>query len=352
MRYFAYHAALEGVTRRFHELFGPPRLPDDSLDERTADIAASIQRVTEDALVAIARHARERTGARHLVLAGGVALNCLANTRILREAGFDGVWIQPAAGDSGGAVGAALHLYHMVLRGARRGPLRNAYLGPDYGDRVEAFLAGHGIDYARLGDRELVATTASLLAAGNVVGWYNGRMEFGPRALGARSILADPRDPGMKDTLNAKIKHREPFRPFAPAVLLEAADDYFDLGCSSPYMLFVAGVRSDRRAELPAVTHVDGTARLQTVTPEENGRFEALIRAFGQQTGVPVLVNTSFNVRGEPIVCTPEQAYNCFAHTDIDYLVLGNCLVERAAKRAFAAYAGRAQVRSAAEAFV
>jgi carbamoyltransferase len=353
MRYFAYHATLQGVSRRFVELFGPPRAPDDSLDERTADIAASIQKVTEDALVAIARHARELTGARHLVMAGGVALNCLANTRILREAGFDGVWVQPAAGDSGGAVGAALHLYHMVLRGPRRGPLRNAYLGPAYdNDAIQAFLESQEIDYERLAPTEVARTTSALLAEGHVVGWFQGRMEFGPRALGARSILADPRDPRMKDLLNEKIKHREPFRPFAPSVLLDAADDYFDLGCPSPYMLFVADVRPEQRARIPAVAHVDGTARLQTVTPDENGRYADLLREFGQRTGVPVLVNTSFNVRGEPIVCTPAEAYNCFSHTDIDYLVLGDYLVSRAAKRPLAPYAGRTRIRAEAEAIV
>src|SRR5262249_32623693 len=244
MRYFAYHATLQGVSRRFVDVFGLPREPDDSLAERTADIAASIQKVTEDALVAIARHARELTGARHLVMAGGVALNCLANTRILREAGFDGVWVQPAAGDSGGAVGAALHLYHMVLRGPRRGPLRNAYLGPAYdNDTIQAFLESQEIVYERLAPGEVARTTSALLAEGHVVGWFQGRMEFGPRALGARSILADPRDPRMKDLLNEKIKYREPFRPFAPSVLLDAADDYFDPGCPSPHILFVSDVR-------------------------------------------------------------------------------------------------------------
>ncbi len=353
MRYFAYHASLEGVARRFLDLFGPPRAPDDGLEPRTADIAASIQRVTEDVLVAIARHARQLTGARYLVMAGGVALNCLANTRILQEAGFDGVWIQPAAGDSGGAVGAALHLYHMVLRGPRAAPLRNAYLGPAYdAEAIETFLRARDIGYERLGERDLVETTARLLADGQVVGWYQGRMEFGPRALGARSILADPRDPAMKDVLNEKIKHRERFRPFAPAVLLEAAADYFDLGCPSPYMLFTARARPERQAAIPSVTHVDGTARLQTVTPEENGRFAALLQAFGRRTGVPVLINTSFNVRGEPIVCTPAEAYNCFAHTDMDYLVLGDYLIDRAAKRPIAPYAGHARVRAEAEALV
>jgi carbamoyltransferase len=353
MRYFSYHATLRGVAQRFYDLFGPPRAPDDSLDERTADIAASIQKVTEDAMVAIARHARELTGKRNLVMAGGVALNCLANTRVLREAGFDDVWIQPAAGDSGGAVGAALHLYHMVLRGSRGGPLRNAYLGPAYdGDAIQGFLDRHGIGYERLSEDVLVHTTASLLAEGNVVGWYSGRMEFGPRALGSRSILADPRDPRMKDTLNEKIKHREQFRPFAPSALLDRADEYFDLGGPSPYMLFVAGVHPQRQSELPAITHVDGTARLQTVTPEDNGRYDALIREFYRLTGTPVLINTSFNVRGEPIVLTPEDAYNCFSHTDMDYLVLGDFLVDRHAKRQVAPYAGKARVRDSAEVFV
>jgi carbamoyltransferase len=240
-----------------------------------------------------------------------------------------------------------------VQRQPRRGPLRHAYLGPAYdAAAVQAFLDGQAIAYTRLPADDLVRTTAQLLADGHVIGWYQGRMEFGPRALGARSILADPRDPAMKDVLNAKIKHREPFRPFAPSVLLEHADDYFDLGCASPYMLFTAGVRPEQRNAIPAAMHVDGTARLQTVTSDENGRYAALLREFGRLSGVPVLVNTSFNVRGEPIVCTPQEAYNCFSHTDLDYLVLGDYLVERAAKREVAPYAGRERVRAASEALV
>jgi carbamoyltransferase len=277
-------------------------------------------------------------------MAGGVALNCVANGRILREAGFKDIWIQPAAGDAGGALGVASYLYHKLSGGPRTYVMRNAYLGPAYGaDEIRAFLDSSGIPYEELDDAALVKRVGRLLAENNVIGWYQGRMEFGPRALGSRSILANASHPQMKDILNEKIKHREQFRPFAPAVLLEETPNYFDLDAQhdSPYMLLVADVHPERRALLPAITHVDGTARLQTVTAEENGLYYQVIREFFGHTGVPIIVNTSFNVRGEPIVNTPAEAYNCFSHTDMDYLALGNCLVTSAAKKIIAPYPGR-----------
>jgi carbamoyltransferase len=341
LRYFAYHQSLRAISQEFVRLFGPPRRAEAELDSKYADLAASIQRVTEDTLVAIAQHAREATGARNLCLAGGVALNCVANARVLKEAGFERLYVQPAAGDSGGCIGAAGYLYHTVLRQPRVWTMDHAQLGPEYSDaEIGAFLDQAGVRYTRLDRDARVRGIARLLADGNVVGWFQGRMEFGPRALGGRSILANPRDPTMRDKLNAKIKHREPFRPFAPSVLAGSAPRYFDLRDDSPFMLLVADVHPDQREVIPAVTHADGTARVQTVTHAQQPLYYELIEAFGQLTGTPVLLNTSFNVRGEPIVCTPADAYNCFAHTDIDFLVLGSYLVSREAKQPLRAYPG------------
>ncbi len=351
MRYFAYHRGSHTFDRAFVELFGPVRHPEAGLEERYADIAASIQVVTEDALLGIARRARELSGSSNLCMAGGVALNVLANTRVLHEAGFENVWVQPAAGDSGGCIGAATYLHHAVLRNEQRHPMRTAYLGPSFSNaEIRAFLEREGIAYTALTQATIAPTVAHLLAENAVVGWFQGRMEFGPRALGARSILANPTSPSMKDTLNAKIKHREAFRPFAPSTLKEAAGTYFELDgrapgdTESPFMLLVARVRAEKQHLLPAITHVDGTARVQTVSREQNPLYYALIEEFGKLTGVPVVVNTSFNVRGEPIVCTPEQAFNSFAHTDMDYLVLGDALIPAAAKRRVAAYPGSQRV--------
>lgn len=337
MRYFEYHRALRSYGRRFVELFGPPRRPEAELEQRYADIAASVQAVLEDVLVRMATHLRKETGLSKLCLAGGVALNGLANTRILKEAGFDELFIQPAAGDAGGAVGAAAYFYHTVLGNRRCAPMRHAYLGPAFSDEeIASFLARHDIPAVELSDDALVERVADLLALDHVVGWFRGRMEFGPRALGSRSILASPRRPEMKDILNEKIKHRESFRPFAPSVTLEDAPRYFELDCESPYMLHIPKVRPEKRAEIPAVTHTDGTARLQTVSRDVNPVYYDVIRAFERRTGVPVIVNTSFNVRGEPIVCTPQDAYDCFARTDMDELVLGNYLLDRDAKKRIA----------------
>ncbi len=358
MRYFGYHQSLRSITRAFTDLLGPPRPAEAELDQKYADIAASLQLVTEEIMVGLARQARTLTGSDNLCLAGGVALNVLANAKILRESGFLNVWIQPAAGDSGGCIGAATHLYHTVLRQPRTWTMTDAYLGPGYSnDEIAAFLSELEVSHTVLHGAELTSAVARLLADGNVIGWFQGRMEFGPRALGARSILANPTDPGMKDKLNAKIKHREQFRPFAPSVLKEAASTYFDFdGRStdreSPFMLLVARVRPDKQHLVPAITHADGTARVQTVGREQNPRYYDLIEAFGKLTGVPVLVNTSFNVRGEPIVCTPAEAFNSFSHTDMDYLVMGDALIPSSSKRQLSAYPGATLIRAGAEVVV
>ena len=351
MRYFDYATGLRMTAGRFHELFGaPPRAPEAPIDQHTMDVAASIQRVTEDVVLALVRSLHEETGLADLCLAGGVALNCVANGRVLREGPWRNLWVQPAAGDAGGAVGAALYAWHEHFGGAREpqqpDSMRGSYLGPAISDaQAAAFLEGEGLAFDRCGEPELAERVAKLLADGQVVGWVQGRMEFGPRALGSRSILGDPRDPEMQRRLNLKIKFRESFRPFAPSVLAERVEQVFELDRPSPYMLLVAPVR-DRieveevggtllerlyrpRSRLPAITHVDGSARIHTVDPATNPRFHALLSAFERRTGVPVLINTSFNVRGEPIVCTAEDAVRCFLATGMDYLVLGNCLLEQ-----------------------
>jgi carbamoyltransferase len=309
-------------------------------------------------MLGLARRARSLSGSENLCLAGGVALNVLANARILRESGFQRLWVQPAAGDAGGCLGAATYLYHTILRHPRAYQMHTAYLGPSYSNaEIHAFLSREGVPFTRLEERAIAPTVARLLADSDVVGWFQGRMEFGPRALGARSILANPTDPTTKDTLNAKIKHREAFRPFAPSTLVEAAPTYFEFGSpagdvESPFMLLTARVREDKQRLLPAITHVDGTARVQTVSRAQNPLYYALIEEFGKLTGVPVLVNTSFNVQGEPIVCTPEEAFNSFAHTDMDYLVMGDALIPAASKRKLGAYPGRAQVHDGVEVVV
>jgi carbamoyltransferase len=358
MRYLAYHRGLRSIDQPFVDLFGPPRDPGAELEQRFADIAASIQVVTEEAMLGLARRARELSGSENLCMAGGVALNVLANARILRESGFKRLWIQPAAGDAGGCLGAATYLYHTVLRNPRRYRMDTAYLGPCYANaEIHEFLRREGVVFSVMDDAEIAPCVARLLADNNVVGWFQGRMEFGPRALGARSILANPTDPATKDTLNAKIKHREAFRPFAPSTLVEAASTYFEFGSpegevDSPFMLLTARVRPDKQHLLPAITHVDGTARVQTVSRTQNPLYYALIEEFGKLTGVPVLVNTSFNVQGEPIVCTPSEAFNSFAHTDMDYLVMGNALVPAGSKRKLGAYPGTKLVHAGEEVVV
>ena len=357
MDYFDYCTGLRMTSERFHRLFGgEPRGPESELTQREMDLARSVQEVTELAVLRIARHVRRQTGMRNLCLAGGVALNCVANGRLLRERVFDRLWVQPAAGDAGGAVGAALaacHVHGAVPRDdaeRKHDGMNGAYLGPAYADgEIETFLNKHGYPYEKLEGANLYHAVTELLAGEKVVGWFQGRMEFGPRALGNRSILGDPRSPGMQATLNLKIKYRESFRPFAPAVLEERVGDYFELEEPSPYMMLVAPVKAGRRvplmeedrslfgiarlnrprSDIPAVTHLDYSARIQTISRETNPRFHALLQAFEAKTGCGVLVNTSFNVRGEPIVCTPEDAYRCFMRTEMDALVLGSFLLRK-----------------------
>jgi carbamoyltransferase len=350
--YFDYCTGLTMTNENFAELFGmAARKPQDGLEQPHMDLAASIQHVTEEAVLRLTRALAAETGMRNLCLAGGVALNCVANGKVLRDGGFDNLWIQPAAGDAGGALGAALAAYHLEL-GCERQPsneldgMSGSFLGPAYdGAEIRHRLSAAGAVFAEFGDDDLIDRTARALADGKAVGWFQGRMEFGPRALGARSILGDARSPTMQRTLNLKIKYREGFRPFAPSVLRDDAADWFELDGDSPYMLLVADVAARHRralddaerrlsgldmlhvarSSIPAVTNVDYSARIQTVHREINPRYHALLSRFKALTGCPVLVNTSFNVRGEPICCTPEDAFRCFMGSEIDVLVAGNC---------------------------
>ena len=364
--YFDYCTGLTMTNGRFDDLFGgPPREPEAPLTRRHMDLAASVQAVVEEAVLRLTRALRAETGIPRLCLAGGVALNCVANGKVLRDGRFDDLWVQPAAGDAGGALGAALAASHGLFGAPRRAPgatrtgaadgaggdaMRGALLGPAFGpDAVRRALDAAGARYETLSDEALIAATVDALAAGLAVGWFQGRMEFGPRALGNRSILADARSPAMQRTLNLKVKRRESFRPFAPSVPRADAAHWFELDRDSPYMLLVAGVHpaqrlpegeADRartgldrlrvpRSRIPAVTHVDGSARVQTVHRETNPRYHALLEAFKARTGCPVLVNTSFNVRGEPIVCTPGDAFRCFLGTGLDRLAVGNCFLRK-----------------------
>jgi carbamoyltransferase len=357
MRYFNYLGGLTMTNRRFERLFGgPAREPESEITRREMDLARSIQVVTEEIVLRMARHAAATTGQRDACLAGGVALNCVANGRLLREGPFERVWVQPAAGDAGGAIGAALYGWHQIA-GRPRVPessgdgMSAAYLGPEFSDEeIGGYLDSHGYPAERIRDRELWARRiAEMVADGKVVGLFVGRMEFGPRALGHRSILGDPRSPSMQSIMNLKIKYRESFRPFAPAVLAERAGDWFDIDVESPYMMMVAEVRrhlhtngastgsdnlrewvNEVRSDIPAVTHVDHSARLQTVNRDQSPEFHAILEAFEELTGCPVMINTSFNVRGEPIVCSPDHAYRCFMRTEMDHLVLGEHLLDKA----------------------
>ncbi len=347
MAYFTYPAGLTMTGRRFAGLFdGPPRRSEAPLTRREMDLARSVQVVTEEAMMNMARHVHRQTGERNLCLAGGVALNCVANGRLLHEGPFERLWIQPAAGDAGGALGAALAAWYQY-EGRKRAPvtpdaMQGTFLGPAFSDEeIETFLDREALPREYVGYDALPDRVADLLAAQKVVGWFQGRMEFGPRALGARSILADPRGREVQRLVNLKIKFRESFRPFAPSVLADRADDFFALGAASPYMMLVAPVRNvliegqglERLQHIdspvPAVTHVDGSARIQTVHKETNALYYRLLQAFEARTGCPVVVNTSFNVRGEPIVCTPEDAYRCFRRTHMDVLALGPYLVAK-----------------------
>ena len=332
LRYFDYLSGTRMTNRAFAEVFGPPRAPEAPMTQRDMDLARSVQVVTEEVMLLLAQELHRRTGLSDLCLAGGVALNCVANGRLLRDGPFSRIWVQPAANDAGGALGAALHVWHCYLGNPRTPPqgdaMQGSLLGPSFTNAVvRAELDAEGAVYETLADDEVCRRTAQLLDEQQVVGWFQGRMEFGPRALGARSILGDARSPTMQSTINLKIKERESFRPFAPSVLREEASRWFTLDGDSPYMLFTTDVVAAHRTELPAVTHIDGSARVQTVARDGAPRFHALLSAFATRTGCPVLVNTSFNVRGEPIVCRPRDAYRCFMRTGIDALVIENQLL-------------------------
>lgn len=359
MQYFDYCTALTMTNARFSNLFGhPPREPDAPLEQRHMDLARSVQAVTEEVVLRICRQLHTETGQKNLCLAGGVALNCVANGRVLREGPFENIWIQPASGDAGGSLGAALAIAHTMGASTEisvNGPadsMKGCYLGPEYDEELtRRTLDEFDAVYDQLDEDAFIEKISSALADGRIVGWFQGRMEFGPRALGNRSILGDPRSPSMQRILNLKIKYRESFRPFAPAVLREDVADYFDLDGDSPYMLLVADVKEKRRkqppndhkatgldllqavrSDIPAVTHVDYSARVQTVNPETNPRFYHLLEAFKRQTGCGVLVNTSFNVRDEPIVCTPQDAYQCFMGSEMDLLAIDRFILDKQAQ--------------------
>jgi len=356
LRYFDYCTGLTMTNERFHDLFGgPPRKPEERMEQRHMDLAASVQAVLEEAVLRMICSIAAKTGARNLCIAGGVGLNCVANGKALRNGRFQGIWIQPAAGDAGGAAGAALVAYHIHRGQPRRiaaglDGMKGAYLGPSFDDAdIEKRLTRAGARFSTLSDSDLLEQTVDALVEGKAVGWFQGRMEFGPRALGNRSILGDPRSPTMQSLLNLKVKYRESFRPFAPSVLREDLADWFEMDTDSPYMLLVAGVAERRRiamtsaqqalfgieklnaprSEIPAVTHVDYSARIQTVHRETNPRYHDLLTAFKARTGCPILVNTSFNIRGEPIVCTPEDALRCFMGTEMETLAVGNCFLRK-----------------------
>ena len=359
LSYFNYCTGLTMTSARFHDLFGaPPRPAESMLTQKHMDIAASIQQVTEEVVLRLARSLVKETGEKNLCLAGGVALNCVANGKVLREGGQDHLWIQPASGDAGGALGAALAAYHLHLKQPRQltdlgDSMKGGYLGPIFSDeKIVKRLEGVGARFEVLKEDDLIRSCVKILEEGKAVGWFQGRMEFGPRALGARSILGDARSPQMQSVLNLKVKFRESFRPFAPSVLQEDVSEWFDLDADSPYMLLVADIAKKYqrpmtdeqkqlfgieklnvpRSDIPAITHVDYSARIQTVHKETNPRYHKLLSVFKSRTGCPVLVNTSFNVRGEPIVCTPEDAFRCFMGTGIEALAIGNCLLRKEAQ--------------------
>jgi len=356
MEYFNYAAGLTMTSEKFHQLFGgPPRQSETELTQKEMDLTRSVQDVTEMAVIRMARHAQKETGLKHCCLAGGVALNCVANGKLLRENIFEDIWIQPAAGDAGGALGAALYAWHQYLDKPRTADNVNdfqkgSYLGPEFSnDQTRAFLQRHKLPYVEVPTEDIPEKVADLIADEKVIGWHQGRMEFGPRALGARSILGDARSPKMQETMNLKIKYRESFRPFAPCVTAERVSDYFEIDRASPYMLLVADVKKERqkpmtdeernffgmeklyvvRSDVPAITHVDYSARLQSAHKETNQLYHDTIEAFDKKHGCAVIINTSFNVRGEPIVCTPEDAYKCFMRTEMDYLMVGNYLLDK-----------------------
>lgn len=335
MKYFNYCAGLTMTNRHFHKLFGGrPRKPESRLTQRDMDLARSAQDVTEDAMLKMAKYIHQFTGEENLTLAGGVTLNCVGNGKILRESQFKNIWIQPAAGDAGGALGAALFAWHQYLGNERKAngkdSQKGSYLGPGYKTaEITKFLKDKNVPYTEIEKESIPERVADLIAEGKVIGWFQGRMEFGPRALGARSIIGDARSPKMQEIMNLKIKFRESFRPFAPSVLEEKSSQYFELEKESPYMLLVAPVRDKKHLAIPAVTHVDYSARVQTVNAAANPLYYAMIKKFDEKYNCPVIINTSFNVRGEPIVASPEDAYRCFMRTNMDYLIMENVLLEK-----------------------
>ncbi len=356
MKYFNYNAGLTMTNTKFARLFGgPPRKPESQLTQREMDLARSVQEVTEEIMLRMVRHVKKKTGKNNLCLAGGVALNCVANGKILREKIFDEIWIQPAASDAGGALGAALFAWYQYLGNERKIEAdddlqKGSYLGPEFSDdEIKIFLDTNNLSYSKLEEDDVIEKTADLINNQKVIGWFQGRMEFGPRSLGNRSIIGDARSPEMQKKMNLKIKFRESFRPFAPSVLEEKVSEYFDIYTPSPYMLLVAGVQRDKRKDMtdeenklfgieklnikrsviPAVTHVDYSARIQTVNGKHNKKYYNLIKKFDEKFNCPVIINTSFNVRGEPIVCTPEDAYKCFMRTEMDFLVMGNFILDK-----------------------
>ncbi|NWF49657.1 MAG: carbamoyltransferase [Ignavibacteriaceae bacterium] len=356
MNYFNYCAGLTMTNEKFHKLFGgPPREPESKLTQKEMDLARSLQEVTEEIVLKMGNNVFVETNQKNLVLAGGVALNCVANGRLLREGPFEKIWIQPAAGDAGGALGAALAAWYCYLGNPRiitseLDTQKGSYLGPQYNNgQIEKFIKENNIDAVKLDDDELIKIVGDFIAQEKVVGWFSGRMEFGPRALGARSIIGDARSPKMQSIMNLKIKFRESFRPFAPSVLAEKVSEYFEMNTESPYMLLVADVKKSRqkkmsesekelfgidklnvvRSDIPAITHIDYSARIQTVHKETNPRYHSLLKYFDEKYNCAVIINTSFNVRGEPIVCSPKDAYTCFMRTDMDYLVLENFLIDK-----------------------
>ena len=356
MRYFDYCAGLTMTNRRFEKLFGgPPRKPESQVTQRDMDLARSVQEVTEEVMLRMVRHINKETGQKNLCLAGGVALNCVGNGRVLREGPFENIWIQPAAGDAGGALGAALFVWYQYLENRRvadnkKDVQQGSFLGPAFENGyIKDYLKSKTIPYTEIGDEEIPEKIADLIADQKVIGWFQGRMEFGPRALGGRSIIGDARSPEMQEKMNLKIKFRESFRPFAPSVIKESVSDFFEMEGESPYMLLVAPVKKEicremspeeqqrfgldklhvLRSTIPAVTHVDYSARVQTVSKDDNPLYYRMIAKYGEKYGCPVIINTSFNVRGEPIVCTPGDAYLCFMRTNMDYLIMGNFLIEK-----------------------
>lgn len=356
MEYFNYCQGLTMTNEKFNRLFGgPPREPETNLTQKEMDIARSLQEVTEEIVIKLGNHVYKETGLKNLCLAGGVALNCVANGRLLREGPFENIWIQPAAGDAGGALGAALigwYKYHIKPRitDEKSDSQKGSYLGPEFdGNEIHSFIKSHNLSAKKYNNDELIENVANLINSEKVIGWFDGKMEFGPRALGSRTIIGDARSPKMQATMNIKIKFREGFRPFAPSVLYEKVSEFFEIEKDSPYMLLTADVKKERRilmtdeelkkwgieklnvvrSDIPAITHVDYSARLQTVHKETNQRYHKLISKFEEKTGCAVIINTSFNVRGEPIVCTPKDAYKCFMRTDMDYLVLGNYILSK-----------------------